>query len=119
MIAATAMRRARRSAPGAAAPRSPGRLATGGVYARLRHPQYLGFILILTGLPLRWPTLVTRAMYPVLVAMYVRLARREEYEALGRFGPVYADYMARVPGWISSLGGSALGAGGDRNSRGG
>ena len=96
-----------------------GRLATGGVYARLRHPQYLGFILILTGFLLQWPTLVTLAMYPVLVAMYVRLARREEHEALDRFGPAYADYMARVPGWIPRLGGPALAAGGDPNSPGG
>lgn len=51
--------------------------------------------------------------------LYVRLARREEHEALGRFGPAYADYMARVLRWIPRLGGSALVAGGDRNSRGG
>ncbi len=84
-----------------------GRLATAGVYARLRHPQYVGFIIILTGFLLQWPTLVTLAMYPVLVVMYVRLARREEREALARFGDAYADYMRRVPGWIPRFGGPA------------
>jgi protein-S-isoprenylcysteine O-methyltransferase Ste14 len=84
-----------------------GRLATTGVYARLRHPQYVGFIIILTGFLLQWPTLVTLAMYPVLVVMYVRLARREEREALARFGDAYAEYMRRVPGWIPRFGGPA------------
>ena len=46
-------------------------------------------------------------MYPVLVVMYVRLARREEREALARFGDAYADYMRRVPGWIPRFGGPA------------
>ena len=52
-----------------------GRLATTGPYARVRHPQYVGFILIMFGFLLQWPTLLTLAMFPVLVWMYVRLAR--------------------------------------------
>jgi hypothetical protein len=40
------------------------------------------------------------AMFPVLVVMYIRLARHEEKEALASFGEVYRDYMARVPGFI-------------------
>jgi len=79
------------------------KLATTGIYERIRHPQYAGFILILTGFLLQWPTLVTLAMYPVLVVMYVRLAKREEREALARFRGVYESYMRRVPGWIPSL----------------
>ena len=58
-----------------------GRLATTGTYARVRHPQYLGFIAILAGFLFQWPTLITLAMFPVLVFMYVRLALREEREA--------------------------------------
>ncbi len=84
-----------------------GQLATTGIYARLRHPQYVGFILVLTGFLLQWPTLITLAMYPVLVTMYVRLARREEREALVRFGEAYAEYMRRVPGWLPRLGGGS------------
>lgn len=86
-----------------------GRLATTGVYARLRHPQYVGFIVVLTGFLLQWPTLVTLVMYPVLVVMYLRLARREEREALARFGGDYADYMRRVPGWFPRLGAAGTG----------
>ncbi len=80
-----------------------GRLATAGPYAYLRHPQYAAFILIMAGFLLQWPTLPTVVMFPILVAVYVRLARREEREALVRFGDEYRRYMARVPGFLPSL----------------
>src|SRR5574337_1068868 len=52
------------------------RLATSGPYARLRHPQYAAFVLIMFGFLLQWPTLITLAMFPILVTAYVHLARR-------------------------------------------
>ncbi|UZW55701.1 isoprenylcysteine carboxylmethyltransferase family protein [Sphingobium sp. JS3065] len=73
-----------------------GAMATTGIYERLRHPQYVGFILILTGFLLQWPTLLTLAMYPVLVVMYVRLARHEEKAAIAEFGDAYRGYMGRT-----------------------
>jgi protein-S-isoprenylcysteine O-methyltransferase Ste14 len=78
-------------------------LATGGIYSYIRHPQYLGFILIMLGFLFQWPTLLTLAMFPVLVVMYVRLARSEEREALVAFGDDYRAYMVRVPGFIPRL----------------
>src|SRR5512133_764018 len=53
-------------------------LATSGPYARIRHPQYVAFVLILLGFLLQWPTLLTLAMFPVLLLMYGRLALTEE-----------------------------------------
>lgn len=73
------------------------RLAIVGPYAHLRHPQYLGFILIMLGFLLQWPTLVTLIMFPILVVMYVRLAKREEREAFQQFGKEYVEYVARTP----------------------
>jgi protein-S-isoprenylcysteine O-methyltransferase Ste14 len=58
-----------------------GTLAVTGPYARMRHPQYVGFVLILFGFLVQWPTVLTLVMFPVLVFMYVRLARSEEREA--------------------------------------
>lgn len=81
------------------------RLATTGVYAYLRHPQYAGFILILIGFLLQWPTLLTLIMFPILVIMYVRLARSEEQQALQEFGDAYQRYMDEVPAFIPRLGG--------------
>lgn len=69
-------------------------IASTGPYAYLRHPQYLGFIVIMLGFLIQWPTLLTLIMFPILVTMYVRLARREEREALAEFGEAYARYAA-------------------------
>jgi protein-S-isoprenylcysteine O-methyltransferase Ste14 len=78
-------------------------LATSGAYAYVRHPQYVGFILVMLGFLLQWPTLLTLAMFPVLVVMYVYLAHMEEREALAEFGSSYERYMRAVPGFIPRL----------------
>ena len=79
-------------------------MATTGPYASVRHPQYAGFIIIMFGFLVQWPTLVTLLMFPVLVAMYARLARREEHDALATFGEAYARYAAATPGFFPRLG---------------
>ena len=84
------------------------RLATTGAYARIRHPQYAGFVLIMTGFLLQWPTLVTLVMYPILVVMYALLGKREEREMLAQFGDEYRRYMDIVPAFIPRVGGSRV-----------
>lgn len=79
------------------------RLATTGPYARVRHPQYVGFILIMTGFLLQWPTLVTLVMFPILVFMYVHLARREERDAIAEFGEEYDRYAGKTPAFFPRL----------------
>lgn len=81
-----------------------GKLASTGLYARVRHPQYIGFILIMFGFLLQWPTLITLIMFPILVYMYVRLARREETEARAAFGDAYRRYEARTPAFLPRFG---------------
>jgi protein-S-isoprenylcysteine O-methyltransferase Ste14 len=78
-------------------------IAMTGPYASLRHPQYVGFILIMIGFLIQWPTIITLIMFPILVTMYVRLARREEHEALAEFGEVYARYRAQTPAFFPRL----------------
>jgi methanethiol S-methyltransferase len=80
------------------------KLATAGPYARVRHPQYAGFILIMTGFLFQWPTLVTLAMFPILVYMYIHLARREERDARVQFGDAYARYEASTPAFFPRFG---------------
>jgi protein-S-isoprenylcysteine O-methyltransferase Ste14 len=87
------------------------RLATTGPYARIRHPQYAGFVLIMLGFLLQWPTLVTLVMFPILVVMYARLATAEERAVRARFGAEYERYAARTPRFIPRLGGSPTHAG--------
>jgi protein-S-isoprenylcysteine O-methyltransferase Ste14 len=81
------------------------RLAVTGVYARVRHPQYAAFILIMLGFLLQWPTVLTLLMFPILVVMYVRLAHREEREVRAEFGAAWDAYAAQTPGFIPRLGG--------------
>lgn len=81
-------------------------LATSGPYAYVRHPQYAGFLIIMFGFLLQWPTILTVAMFPLLVVMYGRLARVEEDEARRAFGNQYARYAAITPGWIPHFGGT-------------
>jgi protein-S-isoprenylcysteine O-methyltransferase Ste14 len=72
-------------------------LTTSGIYGLVRHPQYLGLILTILGFLLMWPTLPTVLMAPILMAVYLRLARREDAELEERFGPAFRTYQARVP----------------------
>ncbi|GIV80386.1 MAG: isoprenylcysteine carboxyl methyltransferase [Litorilinea sp.] len=80
------------------------RLATTGPYAYVRHPQYVGFVAVLLGFLVQWPTLLTLAMFPVLVWMYARLARIEEHEVRARFGAAYDAYAAQLPRFIPRRG---------------
>jgi protein-S-isoprenylcysteine O-methyltransferase Ste14 len=75
-------------------------LARTGPYERIRHPQYAAFVVILFGFLLQWPTLITLVMFPILVAVYARLARTEEAWALNEFGDEYRHYMAHTPAFI-------------------
>ena len=75
-------------------------LATTGPYAHVRHPQYGAFILIMLGFLLQWPTVLTLAMFPILVWMYVRLGRREEREVRAEYGEAYARYAATTPAFL-------------------
>ena len=76
------------------------RLAVDGPYARVRHPQYAGFMAIMVGFLLQWPTLPTLVMFPVLVVVYRRLATREEREVAHAFGADWDAYAARTPRFL-------------------
>lgn len=78
-------------------------LATSGPYSYVRHPQYVGFIMVMFGFLVQWPTLLTLAMFPVLTIMYVKLAKSEERETIAEFGDAYTAYAANVPAFIPRL----------------
>jgi protein-S-isoprenylcysteine O-methyltransferase Ste14 len=77
-----------------------GVLATTGPYDYVRHPQYVGFVVVLFGFLVQWPTLLTLVMFPVLAVMYLRLAKQEEREVRTKFGEVYDRYAERVPAFL-------------------
>jgi protein-S-isoprenylcysteine O-methyltransferase Ste14 len=76
------------------------RVATTGLYARMRHPQYVGFVVIMFGFLLQWPTLLTLILFPILVWAYARLAKAEERDAIAEFGDEYERYRERTPAFI-------------------
>ena len=81
-----------------------GTLAADGPYARIRHPQYAAFVLVMFGFLLQWPTIVTLILFPILVATYVRLAQREERDAEAAFGESWREYARRTPRWLPHFG---------------
>lgn len=78
-------------------------LAITGPYAKMRHPQYVGFVLIMFGFLIQWPTLLTLIMFPILVFMYARLARSEEKDARKEFGERWDAYARQTPAFIPAL----------------
>jgi protein-S-isoprenylcysteine O-methyltransferase Ste14 len=55
------------------------------------------------GFLVQWPTLLTLIMFPILVIMYVRLAKREEREVTAQFGETYLRYAANTPAFFPRL----------------
>lgn len=88
--------------------RGRGALVTSGIYRYLRHPQYLGLILIVLGFNIQWPTLPTLVMGPVLIVMYIWLARREDDELATVFGEQYLEYAARTPAFLPGVRGRRI-----------
>ncbi|WP_309492046.1 isoprenylcysteine carboxylmethyltransferase family protein [Candidatus Hecatella orcuttiae] len=76
---------------------SDGGLVTDGVYRFVRHPQYLGLMLLTLGWLVHWPTIIGAAMWPFLVLLYYRLARREEKDLEMKFGERFHKYRNTVP----------------------
>lgn len=77
--------------------RNQERLATDGLYGLVRHPQYTGIFIALFGQLVHWPTVLTLLLFPIIVWVYVRLARREEEQMTEESGAAYEDYRRRVP----------------------
>lgn len=80
------------------------RLATSGLYALVRHPQYTGLFIGLFGEGVvHWPTVFSVALFPVIVLVYWLLARNEEKRVLAEFGDEYRAYRRRVPMFIPRI----------------
>jgi len=88
--------------------RAKDKLVTTGIYAQTRHPQYLGVLLITGGINFLWPTFSTLLMWPILVFVYIRLAKEEEVKMQERFGEEFQKYKDRVPMFIPRLSNNAV-----------
>lgn len=79
-------------------------LVTEGTYAHVRHPQYSGLFLIMIGMLIQWPTIITAVMFPVLVFVYYRLSKKEENDMIELFGDEYKKYVSKTPMFIPKFG---------------
>ena len=80
------------------------RLATDGLYAVVRHPQYTGIFLAIVGQMIHWPAIPTLVLFPVILWAYHRLAKREERQMLEQYGAQYAAYQRQVPMFLPKRG---------------
>lgn len=85
--------------------RQQNRLATDGLYALVRHPQYSGLFIGLFGEGVvHWPTVFSITVFPIIVVTYTLLARREEKRVIEEFGDEYRAYRQRVPMFFPHMG---------------
>ncbi len=73
-------------------------LVTNGIYKYSRHPQYLGFLLVIVGWFIGWPTLISLVFVPILVFKYIRVCTTEERE-IGQDSD-YIKYKEKVPFFV-------------------
>lgn len=82
-----------------------GGLVTEGPYSYVRHPQYSGLFIVMTGMLIQWPTIITALMFPLLIYVYYRLSKREEEEMVKTFGDEYRRYQEKTPMFLPKWGG--------------
>jgi methanethiol S-methyltransferase len=78
-------------------------LVTDGLYARLRHPQYVGLMLLVIAFLIMWPTILTILLAPFLIGRYILLAREEDRELEKEFGEDFRRYRENVPAFIPTV----------------
>lgn len=83
--------------------RAKNQLVTTGIYSYIRHPQYLGFLLLTLGMNIQWITIPTLLLWPALVILYYRLAKKEDKKMEEKFGEEYRTYSRSVPMFIPRI----------------
>ena len=79
------------------------KIVKSGIYKYIRHPQYLGLFLLSTGMLIEWMTLSLLLMYPTIIGMYYRLAKREEKDLINEFGDQYTEYIEETKMFIPGI----------------
>jgi len=72
-----------------------GHICSKGIYRWIRHPQYTGLMLIAFGMLMGWATLPNLIMFPVIIYLYVRLAKKEENDMIREFNEEYILYKEK------------------------
>jgi len=75
------------------------RVVDTGLYAIVRHPQFLAWPLMAVALALVSQHLVVIALGAAAIALSIGDFRKADARNIEKFGEQYRDYMERVPGW--------------------
>jgi hypothetical protein len=86
--------------------------ANKGLYAFIRHPQYLALGIWGLGMTILWPRFIVLTTLSVMFILYFFLAKDEERRMLARHGDSYSQYMKKtgmffplfLEKWLSRLG---------------
>ncbi len=83
---------------------SPGRYSGGvvrtGIYARVRHPRYLEYMLTFVGLALLTGAVGIFLLAIITILLYLIVAPLEERELCEHYGPEYEAYARDVPRFL-------------------
>jgi protein-S-isoprenylcysteine O-methyltransferase Ste14 len=79
------------------------RFITTGVYARVRHPMYLGSLLFLLGFFFMTLSLLSLVVWIGFFVFFDRMAAYEERDLIGILGEQYLNYQRHVPKWLMHL----------------
>jgi protein-S-isoprenylcysteine O-methyltransferase Ste14 len=92
--------------------RGPGQLVTSGIYARIRHPRYVGMLSAITAIALFTNYLASYMVAVVYVPLIYLVTVLEERELSARFGAAHREYCRRVPRFVPRLWGHGAHDGG-------
>jgi protein-S-isoprenylcysteine O-methyltransferase Ste14 len=77
-----------------------GKLMTTGIYGHIRHPLYLGTLLLYLPFTLWSFSLLSLAPWLIAVVAYNKMANYEEQVLTKKFGKEYVDYKKKVRKWV-------------------
>ena len=82
---------------------TPPQLLTTGAFRYVRHPLYLGCVLVYLGLAVATASLATLAVWVVICLFYDFIAGYEERVLLERYGGEYGAYRERTGKWVPRM----------------
>ncbi|MCK4478159.1 isoprenylcysteine carboxylmethyltransferase family protein [Candidatus Bathyarchaeota archaeon] len=83
--------------------RDPPKVLDTGVYARVRHPMYLGTLLTYLGFFLSTLSIISLGLWIIVFFLYDRMATYEENDLIRMFGDTYRNYQRKVPKWFPRI----------------
>ncbi len=75
------------------------RLLDSGVYSWVRHPMYLGILMLCLGFLFIMPSLLSFGVWIAFFIFYDTMATYEEKDLIRILGEEYVNYQKRVPKW--------------------